>query len=43
MGMGYHLFVPKPYASPVNLCGGVNKTFDSDQKVYTITTTLNFA
>ena len=34
MGLGYQLIVPMPYDNPVNLCGGFNKQFDADQKVY---------
>ncbi len=36
MGLGYHLFYPRPYDNPVNECGGVDKIFSIDQTVYTI-------
>ena len=36
MGLGYHLFYPRPYDNPVNDCGGVDKNFSIDQTVYTI-------
>lgn len=40
--MGFHFFCPLPYDNPVNLCGGVNKKFDSDQKVYVLKTAYQF-
>jgi hypothetical protein len=36
VGLGYHLVVPLPYEKVANECGGVNKTFDSDQEVVEI-------